>query len=410
MSLCPIVEAANTITANMFTLPARGKSLRLIQLLLVVAPSFILFGYNQSVVGGLLSLDDWVKTFPRIDTVNTEGAQEANNSTIQGLVVATFTLGALVGALSCSYTGDRLGRRKVIFIGGLCTLIGEAICCSSVVLAQFIIGRVIIGLGVGQLSATVPVWQSECSSAKNRGKDVVLVGCFIALGYTIESWVDFGFFQIKTGSIPWRLPLAIPMLFSLIVMGMVFLLPESPRWLVRMGRKEEATEALAAFKGLEPDHHDILAEISGIEVSLETGQKAKLSDLFTMGEDRLFYRFMLCIVLQFFQQMCGSNLVSVYSTIIFQGHLGMDAQLSRIMSGALLTWKFLSSFFAFIAIDRFGRRAVFMISGVGMSLCMTSLAICTSFPTDNKPAAIAASFFLFAFNAFVIFGKSIPCH
>lgn len=160
----------------------RGSALSLAQILLVVAPAFILFGYNQSGLGGLLSEKDWVATFPEIDTVNTKGATKSHNSTIQGLTVATFTLGALIGALSCSYTGDKLGRRWVIFIGAVCTLIGEVLECSSFGLAQFIVGRIILGLGVGQLSATVPVWQSECSSSKNRGKHVVLDGAFISLG------------------------------------------------------------------------------------------------------------------------------------------------------------------------------------------------------------------------------------
>lgn len=75
--------------------------------------------------------------------------------------------------------GDRLGRRKCIFMAAAMTFVGEALCCSSFHIAQFIAGRTIIGGGVGILSATVPVWQAECSSAANRGKHVVLDGLFI---------------------------------------------------------------------------------------------------------------------------------------------------------------------------------------------------------------------------------------
>jgi MFS family permease len=124
-------------------------------------------------------MSDWTKTFPEIDTTNTTGAVKSHNATIQGVVVATFVLGALVGALSCMYTGDRFGRRKNIFAAATLTLIGEVLCSSSFSLPQFIVGRTIIGLGIGILSATVPVWQAECSSAANRGKHVVLDGLFI---------------------------------------------------------------------------------------------------------------------------------------------------------------------------------------------------------------------------------------
>ena len=157
----------------------RGHKLSVAQIALIVAPSFILFGYNQAGVGGLLSLPNWTKTFPEIDTTNTKGKVKSHNATIQGVVVATFVLGALTGALSCMHIGNILGRRKNIFLGATLTLIGEILCSSSFGLAQFIVGRTIIGLGIGILSATVPVWQAECSSAANRGKHVVLDGLFM---------------------------------------------------------------------------------------------------------------------------------------------------------------------------------------------------------------------------------------
>jgi MFS family permease len=75
--------------------------------------------------------------------------------------------------------GNTLGRRKTIFLGATLTLIGEVLCSSSFGLVQFIVGRTVIGFGIGLLSATVPVWQAECSSAANRGKHVVLDGLFM---------------------------------------------------------------------------------------------------------------------------------------------------------------------------------------------------------------------------------------
>ncbi|KAK9774539.1 putative General substrate transporter [Seiridium cardinale] len=383
-----------------------GRSLTILQLGLIVAPSFILFGYNQAGVGGLLTESDWVKTFPELDTVNTTGAQKSKNSTIQGVVVAVFVIGALFGALSCSYTGNAFGRRKVILAGGICTLIGSVLEASSYGLAQFIVGRVILGLGVGQLSSIVPVWLSETSTAKDRGKQVVLTGLFICLGYVLESWIDLGFYEFKTGSITWRTPLAISIAFSLILIGSIFFFPESPRWLVLKNRSDQARSVISALRGLPEDSVEVQSELAGIEFSLEetAGTAVKLTDMLKMGEDKLLYRFALCILLQFYQQMSGSNLVSVYAPILFQQNLGLGAELSRVLSGGALTWKFLSSFIAFFTIDRFGRRAVFMISGVGMACCMVSLAITTSSPKDNKGAQIAAGCFIYLYNMFVPIG------
>ncbi|KAH7112818.1 general substrate transporter [Dendryphion nanum] len=383
-----------------------GKALQTSQLLLVVLPAFVLFGYNQSGVGGLLSLRDWNDHFPQINTVDAKGAEKSHKSTVQGAVVATFTIGALFGALACTWVGDVLGRRKIIFISAILTLIGEILQCTSFYLAQFIVGRFILGWGVGALSATVPVWQSECSSTANRGKHVVLDGCFISLGYLLEAWINLGFFEIDNGPLQWRIPLAIPCLISMVVMASVFTIPESPRWLVNKGRSEEARICLSKFRDLSPEDPEIHAEVAGIELALEeTGRSAaKLSDIFTMGKDKLFYRFSLCIFLQFLQQMCGSNLISTYSTIIFQQGLGLDSETSRILSGGALTWKFFSCFVAFFTIDRFGRRKLFMFSGAGMASCMLALAVASSFPKSNQSAQIASAFFVFLFNFFIPIG------
>lgn len=235
----------------------------------------------------------------------------------------------------------------------------------------------------------------------------MLSGLFIALGYVLQAWINLGFFQIKTGSLSWRLPIAVPGLVSMMLMGTVWMFPESPRWLVAQGRLSEARHNLAMMAGTSVEHEDsVTRELSAIELSLEksTGNGTKLSEMLTMGDDKLLYRFMLCIALQFFQQMTGGNLISVYSTVIFQDGLGLDSQTSRILSGGTLTWKFLSCFVAFLTIDRYGRRPLLMASGAGMALCMMALAIATSFPQSSQSAQIASVFFVFLFNFFIPIG------
>lgn len=136
----------------------RGNALTTLQTLLVVLPSFVLFGYNQSNLGGLVSLSDWTDHFPEIDTKHFTGAAKSQHATVQGVVIATFTLGAMVGCLSCSYTADKFGRRMIIFVGGVLSLIGMVLECSSFQLAQLVVGRTILGAGIGMLSGTVPTW------------------------------------------------------------------------------------------------------------------------------------------------------------------------------------------------------------------------------------------------------------
>lgn len=130
-------------------------------------------------------------------------------------------LGALVGALSCIAFGDRLGRRKTIFLGAIIVIIGQLLQASSYGIIQFTLGRVILGLGIGQLSAMVPVFQAECSAAKDRGRHVVVDGICMTLGFVLVNWIDFGF-RKTSGDMQWRVPLALSFLFPLVILGTVF--------------------------------------------------------------------------------------------------------------------------------------------------------------------------------------------
>jgi len=124
----------------------QGGRLGLAQIFLVACPSFILFGYNQSGVGGLVDFPSCIRRFPAIDTMNTTGAHKSHNATVQGAVIASYTIGALFGSLICTWIGDVLGRRRTIFTGALIALVGRALECTAYALAQFTVGRVILGI------------------------------------------------------------------------------------------------------------------------------------------------------------------------------------------------------------------------------------------------------------------------
>lgn len=308
-------DAANSaMSSKSQFLGLRGHALRAAQIIFVVAPGFTLFGYNQAGVGPLATLQTFVSTFPTIDTINTEGAEHAVNSTRKGAVIASFQIGALIGALSCLFLGDWLGRRKTIFLAAILSIIGEVLQVSAYNVIQFVVGRVILGIGVGEISVAIPVWQAECSSAAHRGRDVITAGIFMCLGYALCNWIDFGFHFIPNSTLEWRLPLALSLVLSVTVASVIFFLPESPRWLVRVNKVKQATRNLAALKDLPEDDEGIRTEIAQIESSLEfaTARNNSLMEMFSKNDDeRLFYRFCLCFALQFFQQMCGGNLISV---------------------------------------------------------------------------------------------------
>lgn len=301
-------EKPQTEDMPYFRLPLSGTQLQVALVALIVAPSFILFGYNQAVLGSLLSLRSWVAVFPEIDTIDTTGAQRSHNSTSQGACNSSFQMGCLIGALSLSFYGDKLGRRKTAFMGASITVIGQALQVSATTLAQFVVGRVILGFAIGQTSGTVPVWLSECAPAKYRGQLGICTGIFISTGYTLCNWIDLGFSYLESSTAQWRAPLAIPFLFSAIMIVSVFTFPESPRWLVSRGRVEEATASLGQYRGSEMSEDMISREIASIELAFESTETSSLRDIFSRDDTtRLAYRFCLCMGLNFFQQVCRNE-------------------------------------------------------------------------------------------------------
>jgi MFS family permease len=123
---------------------------------------FLLFGYDQGVMGGLLTLPAFTSVFPQIDTTE-QGlrgltkSQANHRSTIQGISIGSYNVGCFCGAISCIWIGDRLGRRKTIFLGSSIMIVGAALQASAFSLPQLIVGRIITGMGNGLNTSTVSV-------------------------------------------------------------------------------------------------------------------------------------------------------------------------------------------------------------------------------------------------------------
>jgi hypothetical protein len=108
---------------------------------LVVVPVFLAMGFSLSFLGGVTRYKTFYTLFPKIDTVNTTGAQKSHNSLIQGTSVSSLNLGAALGCLSTMYLGNKLGRRRTVMLGAIITLVGTALQCSAFSLAQLIVSR-----------------------------------------------------------------------------------------------------------------------------------------------------------------------------------------------------------------------------------------------------------------------------
>lgn len=142
----------------------RGNKVTIGHICTVIIPAYICFGYLNAVSSGIVTRQSFVKTFPQLDTVNTTGAAEAQNSRIEGTVVAIFNLGCLFSSIACIFIGDKLGRKRTFMLGLAITIIGSVLQSSSYSLAQLIVGRFVTGLGFGAVTATGPNWYAPIRS------------------------------------------------------------------------------------------------------------------------------------------------------------------------------------------------------------------------------------------------------
>lgn len=275
---------------------------------------------------------------------------------------------------------------------------------TSYSLAQFIVARLVLGLGTGGYLATVPVWQSEISKATKRGAHVITDGIFIGAGAALALWIDFGFYFVKDSSVSWRFPLAFQVVMFLCVMLFIVIFPESPRWLIKKGKLKEARDILAALADADPESEAISADIRDIELSLSICGNQSWKSMLTMGEQRLLNRTLLAAGAQIMQQMCGINLTTMYATSIFEQNLGLDSVKARILAACMCFMQVFGGLLAFYTIDRLGRRPLMLWSAGGLTICMSVLAGSTS--TMKNGATIVAAIFLFAFQFIFTVGYS----
>lgn len=283
------------------------------QVVVFSSTAIALYGYDQ----GMMSL---INT--NFDYLNTMGI--GIESPIVGVIVSVYYLGCAVGAVLFSKFADAYGRKKGIFLCLATASLGNLIMFVSglgwrhetAALTTILVGRVVMGLGVGGIDSVIPTYSSELANDEARGKALAqefqsnIFGLVMAFGINLAVTVALG----KWSQWAWRIPIIVMQVYPVLLMIFVERLPESPRWFVYHGRGSEAKDALNDIFGSDGDKkfEDLMDSHEK-----EKDQHVGYMDMVTPGHPQ-FHPTMITIMGQINQALTGYGAVSVYGPQIFE--------------------------------------------------------------------------------------------
>jgi sugar porter (SP) family MFS transporter len=286
------------------------------------------------------------------------------DAALTGWVVSSALLGSLVGALAAGPASDRYGRRKMLAAGGALYTIGILAAALAPNAGILIASRVVLGLAVGIATAMIPVYIAEIAPARTRGASASLFQLMITVGVLLASVVSLAL----SASGSWRWMFAIGVFPALVMLAGAFLLPESPRWLIRRGREDEARRVLARSR----DPESLDAEIAQIkDVTRQAERRVRLGAV--LASPVLRRLLLIASVLGILQQFIGINAVTYYAPSVLKsiGYSSSAAILANVGFSALGLLS--TAVMVFFVIDRMGRKMPLMFGALGMALSMAVL-------------------------------------
>ncbi|URD96445.1 Sugar transporter [Musa troglodytarum] len=336
----------------------------------------LLFGYDTGVISGaLLYIRDDFKSVDR-------------STVLQETIVSMAVAGAIIGAGFGGWLNDRFGRRPSILLADLLFFVGAIIMAAAPIPGIIILGRIFVGFGVGMASMTSPLYISEASPARIRGALVSTNGLLITGGQFLSYLINLAFTKAPG---TWRWMLGVAAVPALVQFLLMLSLPESPRWLYRKERKEEAVDILRRIYPAD----EVEAEIEALRLSVE----AEIAEEGSIGEDSLPGKLRKAlssvavrrglvagILCQVAQQFVGINTVMYYSPTIVQ--LAGFASNSTALALSLITsgLNALGSIVSIYFVDRAGRRRLLLLSLIGIVTCLALLSSVFFGVTKHSPA------------------------
>jgi MFS transporter, SP family, galactose:H+ symporter len=305
-------------------------------------------------------------------------------------IVSAMMLGAALGAAGAGWLSGHLGRKRSLILGAILFVAGSLLCAAAWSPGTLIVARVVLGLAIGIASFTAPLYLAEVAPEYIRGAMVSLYQLMITIGIFLAFLSDLAFSY--SGS--WRSMLGVIAIPGVLFLVGVFMLPDSPRWLLMRGRKNEARDVLLRLRG---DPAVVNREAADIEEQLKTPQLGW--HLFL--ENSNFRRSVaLGVLLQLVQQLTGINVVMYYAPRIFQA-MGYATAAQLWFTAAVGLTNVLATFIAIGFVDRWGRKPIlytgFAVMAVGLGVVGTTLHVGITTPGEQLLAVVMLLIFIVGF-------------
>jgi SP family arabinose:H+ symporter-like MFS transporter len=307
-----------------------------------------------------------------------------------GMLVSLVVVGALLGSLISGSISYRVGTKKVFLVAaGLC-LIVPLVYSTTSSLNTIIICRILLGVAYGIFSTLPPIYLSEITPAAVRGRFVTLYQLQMVIGSMLSFVVMY--YLERLGAESWRYMLSTLSVPSLFLFVGLFFIPESPRWLVRNQKPDQAKRLLVKLDGNEFAE----TELNAISESFKSLHREKISDLLS---PKLRKVALFGVLLAVFQQLTGISAIFNFAPIIFQQ---TGASLSSSFSQTLLVGvvNFVLTIAGMLLVDRWGRRPL-MIWGL-LFIILSLSGISFLFFTDQFKGTLALIFILLFIASFAI--------
>jgi len=310
----------------------------------------ILFGYDLGVIAGILVV---IVKHWHLSALE------------KGVITASLSVGAMLGAAVASRLADRLGRRRAIMLAAVVVIIGTVFAMTAGNWQALMISRGIIGIGVGCSSATVPTYMGELAPARLRGALSSLNQLFIVSGILIAFLVDYWLASTDN----WRGMFSGALVPAVILLAGLTLLPETPRWLLKAGREDEARAVLANTHG----RGDVDAEIANIREVLrfDAEQRGRIRDLWAPWVRPMLF---VALLLAIGQQFSGVNAINAYfpTMLVSLGFTTSTALLSAVLLGVT---KFVFTVWELFVVDRWGRKPLLLTGNVIMAVALVAAGL-----------------------------------